>query len=118
MRECLGRDSDGSTGYTQIFRSGKFNSFNHARYVLSVVGFFCSKQNVKTEKVGSLSVKVTDSTMNPADLVELAHSDPAAWDACFSLMPHWGKLSEAAYFTESDRRFRESVTAALQLHNY
>jgi len=93
--ECLGRDSDGSLGHTHIFRAGTFNSFAHARYVLAVVGFFSRQQNVTTEKIGTLSVKVADSTMSPTDLVELANTDPAAWDACFSLMPHWGRLSDA-----------------------
>jgi len=40
------------------------------------------------------------------------------WIAGYDKALDTRKISNTAYFTESDRRFRESVTAALQLHNY
>lgn len=92
VRECLSKDSNGLTGYTEIFRSAKFNSYAHARYVLGVVSYL-NQENLQTEKVGTLSVRVANSIISPSDLVDMAHSDAAAWDACITFMPFWGRSS-------------------------
>ena len=58
VRECLSRDAGSLKG------AGDFNGFNHAR----------------------LSVEAAIGGRDIAELVAQAETDPAAWDACFSLL--------------------------------